>query len=187
MKTCVASAAGIVHGVDALKVGSGRVATRSRAVAQGRRRERWRGSDVPRPSKETASRRVNHSSSCTPTTRPTSRLAAMPSTTPSGSATSRTTTVFPRSGTSYAIDPSLAWAHDEYAADARSIRRAPKVLLHEHLDGGLRPETVLELAHEVGYTSCPPSIPTNFVAGSSWTRPAVTSFATSRGSPTRQR
>ncbi len=31
------------------------------------------------------------------------------------------------------------------------IRRAPKVLLHEHLDGGLRPETVVELAAEVGY------------------------------------
>jgi len=31
------------------------------------------------------------------------------------------------------------------------IRRAPKVLLHDHLDGGLRPETVLELAEEVGH------------------------------------
>ncbi|WP_100447773.1 adenosine deaminase [Glycomyces xiaoerkulensis] len=31
------------------------------------------------------------------------------------------------------------------------IRRAPKVLLHEHLDGGLRPETLLELAHGIGY------------------------------------
>ncbi len=28
------------------------------------------------------------------------------------------------------------------------VRRAPKVLLHDHLDGGLRPETVLELAAE---------------------------------------
>src|SRR6476659_7183699 len=27
-----------------------------------------------------------------------------------------------------------------------SIRRAPKALLHDHLDGGLRPATVLELA-----------------------------------------
>jgi adenosine deaminase len=34
-----------------------------------------------------------------------------------------------------------------------SIRRAPKVLLHDHLDGGLRPQTVLELADEQGYRS----------------------------------
>jgi adenosine deaminase len=31
------------------------------------------------------------------------------------------------------------------------VRRAPKVLLHDHLDGGLRPATVLELAREVGH------------------------------------
>jgi adenosine deaminase len=31
------------------------------------------------------------------------------------------------------------------------IRRAPKALLHDHLDGGLRPQTVLELADEVGH------------------------------------
>jgi adenosine deaminase len=35
--------------------------------------------------------------------------------------------------------------------DAASVRRAPKVLLHDHLDGGLRPQTVLELADEAGY------------------------------------
>ncbi len=34
---------------------------------------------------------------------------------------------------------------------AERIRRAPKVLLHDHLDGGLRPQTVLELADEVGH------------------------------------
>jgi adenosine deaminase len=39
------------------------------------------------------------------------------------------------------------------------IRRAPKVLLHEHLDGGLRPETVIELAREVGYTGLPTQDP----------------------------
>ena len=32
------------------------------------------------------------------------------------------------------------------------IRRAPKVLLHDHLDGGLRPATVVELAAECGHT-----------------------------------
>lgn len=36
-----------------------------------------------------------------------------------------------------------------------TVRRAPKVLLHDHLDGGLRPRTVVELAREVGYGSLP--------------------------------
>ncbi len=35
------------------------------------------------------------------------------------------------------------------------IRQAPKVLLHEHLDGGLRPETIIELADEVNYRGLP--------------------------------
>jgi adenosine deaminase len=39
------------------------------------------------------------------------------------------------------------------------ITRAPKVLLHEHLDGGLRPETVLELARESGYQGLPTGDP----------------------------
>ncbi|MGA2123073.1 MAG: adenosine deaminase [Acidimicrobiales bacterium] len=39
------------------------------------------------------------------------------------------------------------------------IRRAPKVLLHEHLDGGLRPETVIELAREVDYRALPTQDP----------------------------
>ena len=34
-------------------------------------------------------------------------------------------------------------------------RRAPKVLLHDHLDGGLRPRTVVELAGEFGYDDLP--------------------------------
>jgi adenosine deaminase len=38
---------------------------------------------------------------------------------------------------------------------SETLRRAPKVLLHDHLDGGLRPDTVLELADEVGYRSLP--------------------------------
>ncbi|WP_422749184.1 adenosine deaminase [Mycobacterium sp. WMMD1722] len=36
-----------------------------------------------------------------------------------------------------------------------SIRHAPKALLHDHLDGGLRPSTVLELAEEFGYQDLP--------------------------------
>lgn len=37
------------------------------------------------------------------------------------------------------------------------IRRSPKVLLHDHLDGGLRPGTIIELAREVGYENLPES------------------------------
>jgi adenosine deaminase len=36
-----------------------------------------------------------------------------------------------------------------------AIRRAPKVVLHDHLDGGLRPRTVIELAAEHGYGDLP--------------------------------
>jgi adenosine deaminase len=39
--------------------------------------------------------------------------------------------------------------------DREQVRRAPKVLLHEHLDGGLRPATVLELADQAGYEGLP--------------------------------
>jgi adenosine deaminase len=35
------------------------------------------------------------------------------------------------------------------------IRRAPKAVLHDHLDGGVRPETVVELAAEQGYDHLP--------------------------------
>ena len=41
--------------------------------------------------------------------------------------------------------------------NAETIARAPKVLLHDHLDGGLRPQTVLELADEAGYRELPAS------------------------------
>src|SRR5213080_2231682 len=36
-----------------------------------------------------------------------------------------------------------------------TLRAAPKVLLHDHLDGGLRPTTVVELAAEQRYRSLP--------------------------------
>ncbi len=39
--------------------------------------------------------------------------------------------------------------------DLETIRSAPKVLLHDHLDGGLRPATVIELADETGYRDLP--------------------------------
>jgi len=36
-----------------------------------------------------------------------------------------------------------------------TIRRAPKALLHDHLDGGLRPATIVDLAREHGYSGLP--------------------------------
>ena len=40
-----------------------------------------------------------------------------------------------------------------------AVRRAPKVLLHDHLDGGLRPATVVELAAASGYAGLPTTDP----------------------------
>jgi adenosine deaminase len=37
------------------------------------------------------------------------------------------------------------------APTREQVLRAPKVLLHDHLDGGLRPQTILELAAELGH------------------------------------
>jgi adenosine deaminase len=45
-----------------------------------------------------------------------------------------------------------------------NIRELPKVLLHEHLDGGLRPSTVIELAKETGYKQLPTTDPTDLAA-----------------------
>ncbi|MFN0092066.1 MAG: adenosine deaminase [Acidimicrobiales bacterium] len=45
-----------------------------------------------------------------------------------------------------------------------TIRRAPKVLLHDHLDGGLRPATVVELADAVGYRLLPSRDPEELAA-----------------------
>jgi adenosine deaminase len=55
---------------------------------------------------------------------------------------------------------------------AQNVARAPKVLLHDHLDGGLRPRTVLELADEFGYRDLPASDPENL---GTWFRHAANS------------
>jgi len=44
------------------------------------------------------------------------------------------------------------------------IRKAPKVLLHDHLDGGLRPATVVDLAAEQGYDRLPTTDPQELAA-----------------------
>jgi adenosine deaminase len=43
--------------------------------------------------------------------------------------------------------------------DLALIARMPKVLLHDHLDGGLRPQSVIELAAEAGYRELPTTDP----------------------------
>ncbi len=44
------------------------------------------------------------------------------------------------------------------------IRAMPKVLLHDHLDGGLRPATVIDLADDVGYPDLPSRDPAELTA-----------------------
>lgn len=39
--------------------------------------------------------------------------------------------------------------------DQAVLKSLPKVLLHEHLDGVLRPETIVELAESGGYKELP--------------------------------
>ncbi|MEW2390401.1 adenosine deaminase [Streptomyces venezuelae] len=48
---------------------------------------------------------------------------------------------------------------DRETPSAEQIRRAPKVLLHDHLDGGLRPGTIVDLARENGYGRLPETDP----------------------------
>ena len=61
-------------------------------------------------------------------------------------------------------DPSVAIAPEKVdvpglkgkrLTDRIDIRKLPKVLLHEHLDGGLRPRTVIQLAEEQSYNGLP--------------------------------
>jgi len=53
-----------------------------------------------------------------------------------------------------------------------NVARAPKVLLHDHLDGGLRPLTVLELADQFGYRDLPAADPESL---GTWFRQAADS------------
>ena len=42
---------------------------------------------------------------------------------------------------------------------SEQIKRLPKALLHDHLDGGLRPQTIIDIAAEIGYTALPTTKP----------------------------
>ncbi|MEB3033237.1 adenosine deaminase [[Mycobacterium] nativiensis] len=46
----------------------------------------------------------------------------------------------------------------------QAIRKAPKALLHDHLDGGLRPATVVDIAGKVGYDGLPATDPEELAA-----------------------
>ena len=48
--------------------------------------------------------------------------------------------------------------------DLATIIRAPKALLHDHLDGGLRPSTIVDLAAEYGYGGLPTTDPDELAA-----------------------
>jgi adenosine deaminase len=50
------------------------------------------------------------------------------------------------------------------ALDPATIQAAPKALLHDHLDGGLRPSTIVDLAAEFGYAGLPTSDPDELAA-----------------------
>jgi adenosine deaminase len=58
-----------------------------------------------------------------------------------------------------------------------TLLRAPKVLLHDHLDGGLRPATVVDLAAESGYQDLPT---TDADALGAWFRDAADSGSLER-------
>ncbi|MFF9341251.1 MULTISPECIES: adenosine deaminase [unclassified Streptomyces] len=63
------------------------------------------------------------------------------------------------------------------AAVSDWIRRAPKAVLHDHLDGGLRPATIVELARECGYTALPTEDPAELAV---WFRDAADSGSLER-------
>jgi adenosine deaminase len=62
------------------------------------------------------------------------------------------------------IDGARASQELVMSPNVAQIRAMPKVLLHDHLDGGLRPETVIDLADETGYAGLPSRDPVELAA-----------------------
>jgi adenosine deaminase len=61
--------------------------------------------------------------------------------------------------------------------DKTTIATAPKVLLHDHLDGGVRPATVIELSEQIGYRALPTTDPAELAL---WFREAADSGSLER-------
>ena len=47
----------------------------------------------------------------------------------------------------------------EHTPTLEEIKSLPKALLHDHLDGGLRPQTIIDIADEIGYDKLPTKDP----------------------------
>ncbi|GAA2708160.1 adenosine deaminase [Streptomyces luteosporeus] len=78
------------------------------------------------------------------------------STPPTGHRSVSFAAIYARRGYSAQMTTETPFAsHSASRPTPDQIRRAPKVLLHDHLDGGLRPGTVIELADAVGYDKLP--------------------------------
>jgi adenosine deaminase len=65
------------------------------------------------------------------------------------------------------------------AVALEAVQKAPKALLHDHLDGGLRPETICELAAEIGHV-LPISDPANPTMLAEWFRASADSGSLER-------
>ncbi len=63
-----------------------------------------------------------------------------------------------------ATDHATAHATGHGPPNLERIRHAPKVVLHDHLDGGLRASTIVELSTETGYRDLPTTDPEQLAA-----------------------
>jgi adenosine deaminase len=60
--------------------------------------------------------------------------------------------------------PSNRCCFEETMLTTETIHRSPKALLHDHLDGGLRPQTIVDLAREFHYDDLPTTDPEELAA-----------------------